>query len=520
MRPRSLFHHQLRNPRLFLSPVGSASPMNVLEHSKNQLPLWMVDLAVAAALALSVFYEWKPTLETRFYQDDYSHLFLAQNPSLGIIPGMIPWAQDWRPLGTFAPFYLMRGAFGLNPFAFHLTNMLVHLISGFLVYRLALVVLGAREFALLAAIFYTLHQAHTRSMQWAAGIDNFLSAVWYLLAFSLYLRFRKRGRSWAYWGSMAAFAAALLTKEWSITLVVVILWYEFTCGPAPSQLTQRAQWKTMAFLISGHCILLLTYLGTRILLFTLPTEGQYALRLSASLAMQNLAEYIGFAVSPISAFESPLTATSAGTLVALFVLILVSSRILQLHVIAFGLGWFIITLSPVLFISRLHPYFLAIPLAGFAIAVAALVKVALQLLPFATVRRPIVLLLAGLLFGTALIIGAEKVWVQQQAPGLVVPQRFADCTLSYVSSRWPALSSHSLLFFQDFQEEEAYFLAFGSAVNVLYNDNTIRTSFIPQNDTYSPFINVVAKPSSQNDKIVRRDVLAAFCANTSSLGLQ
>src|SRR5215813_13034473 len=134
--------------------------MSLWENSENRPSLQMIDVAVAAALAITVFYEWWPTLSTHFYQDDYWHLFLAQNPSLGIIPGMIPWAQDWRPLGTFAPFYLMRGAFGLNPFAFHLTNLAVHLLNGLLVYRVGLVMTGARRFALMAAIFYSLHFAH------------------------------------------------------------------------------------------------------------------------------------------------------------------------------------------------------------------------------------------------------------------------------------------------------------------------------------------------------------------------
>ena len=488
--------------------------MSLWEKSRSQHSLTMIDVGVCAALALSVFYEWWPTLGTRFYQDDYWSLFLAQNPALGLIPGAIPWAQDWRPLGAFAPFYLMRSAFGLNPFALHLTNMLVHLLSGLLVYRLALAMIGAREFALVTTIFYSLHLAHTRSMQWAAGIDNFLSAVWFLLAFSMYVQFRQHGRRWAYWGSLIAFAVSLLTKEWSVSLVPVLLYYEFLCAPAHLRLRPRAAWNTVGLPIVGYCVLLFTYLAVRILRFVLPSEGVYGLRLSASLALSNLAEYLRFAVFPTSVFGPALGAMLAGVFVVAFLLLLLLSLIYRWRLVSFGLGWFVITLSPVLFISRLEPYFLAIPLVGFAIAVGELAKITVHLLPFAAIQRWTAVVLAGVLFGTMLITGAKEVRIQQEAPWLVRPQRFADCTLAYVSSRWPSLPPNSLLFFQNFNAEEAYILGFGSAVNVHYNDTTIRTSFIPQNEIYSPFVNVEAKPSHQNDKIVRRDVLAAFCENT------
>ncbi len=495
--------------------------MGLWEKSKHQPSLWMIDVGVAAALALFVFCMWNPTLGIRFYQDDYWSLFLAQNPSLGLIPGAIPWAQDWRPLGAFAPFYIIRRLFGLNPYVFHLTNLLIHLLNGVLVYRLSLLLMGTREFALVAAIFYSLHLAHTRSMQWAAGIDCFLSTAWYLLAFSTYVQFRKNGHRWAYWASLIAFAAALLTKEWSVSFVAVALWYELVSGPASRRFRSRAQWKTAGVSIAGHCMLLFIYLGIRIALFTFPREGQYALHLSASLMMRNLAEYLRFAVFPVSAFESPLTPTLAGTLVALFLLMLVFSCIFRRQVMSFGLGWFVIALSPVLFISRLEPYFLAIPLAGFAIAVGALAKITVQLLPFDAIKRWAALVLAGMLVGTMLIAGAKEVRIQQEALWLVRPQRFADCTLAYLSSRWPSLAPNSLLFFRNFNAEEHYILGFGSAVNVYYNDNTIRTAFISRdNDNYSSLVNTLATPSLLEDKIVHREAVTAFCENTSSLRLQ
>lgn len=486
--------------------------MTLWGESSRRLPAWLIDCAFALALGLSVFYLWWPTLETRFYQDDYWILFLTQNPLLGVVPS--PGDPDWRPLGAFAPFYLLRWLFGLNPFAFHLANVLVHLLSGLVVYRLASAMMGARDWAIVAAIFYSLHWAHTRSMQWAAGIDNFLSAAWYLLAFLTYIRFRETRRRGAYWCSLLFFAAALLTKEWSVTLVPIMLWYELTAQPPSSRPRPTEQWKTLAIPWAGYGVLLFAYLSVRTLLFALPKEGQYALTLSTALALNNLAEYVRASVSSVA--DPPLTTMQAAMVLATLVFTLVASWILHWRLVILGLGWFVVTLSPILLISRRSSYFLAIPLVGMAIALASLVREAVQLLPVAAITRRASLVLGGLLLGGMLGSGAPEVRAQQAAQWLVRPQRLAECTLSYIASHWPSLPPHSVLYFRGFAAEEPYFLAFGTAINVHYNDNTIRSSFSPA-DTGSegPIPGARVDPPPLGAKVVPRDEVAS-CERLSS----
>jgi len=56
---------------------------------------------------------------------------------------------------------------------------------------------------------------------------------------------------------------------------------------------------------------------------------------------------------------------------------------------------------------------------------------------------------------------------------------------------------------------------------VHYNDNTIRSAFIPHDKaSYSPFVNVIAMPSPLEQKIVDRTALAVFCPQTLALGLE
>jgi hypothetical protein len=489
------------------------------EKSEIQSSRRMIDMTVAAVLGLGVFCLWAPTLGIRFYQDDYWSLFLSQNPYLGLIPAAIPWDHVWRPLGQFAPFFVIRRFFGLNPFVFHLTNLSIHLLNGFLVYRLALSMMERREFALVTTIFYTLNSVHTRMMQWAVGIESLLSATWYLLAFSMYLRFRQHASRSAYWLSLGAFTGSLLTKEWSISLVPLLLWYELVCDPSRGRLGQRAKWKTIMGSMAGYCIVLFTYVPVRMFLLTFPSTGQYALNLIGPLAVSNLAEYLRFAVLATSEIGPSLRPMLVGSVVTLLIFMLFLSWMLRLQLVVFGLGWFVITLIPVLFIPRLQPYYLVIPLVGFAITISALAKVTVQILPFGSMKRWAPLLLASLLSSAMLIITAKEVRTQQEALWLTKPQRFVDCTLAYLSNRWPSLPAHSLLFFLGLRPEEYLFLAFGSSVNVVYNDNTIRTAFIPSR-YYLPFVNTKATPSPLDKNIVDRETLNAFCKNKPSLRLQ
>lgn len=489
---------------------------------KASIPLspWIIDVGVAVMLGLAILYVWGPTLGIRFYQDDYWVLFLTQNPYLGLAPGAIPWAFYWRPLGLFVPFYVMRRLFGLDPFVFHVANLSIHLLNGVLVYRLGLVMMKMRTFALVAAIFYSLHLAHTRAFQWAVGMESLLSATWFLLAFRLYLRFRQEGHRWAYWASLIAFTAALLTKEWSVSFVPVLLWYELVCNPSSRSIRQWAQWKSVGIPLAGYCVPLSAYLAIRMSLYSFSSEGQYALIFGKTLALRNLAQHLDRAIFPAAASGFSLQPTVAGLLAASLLCMLLLSWTFRWRLMTFGLGWFVLTLSPVLFISRLESYFLVIPLVGLAMTVGAICERTVQILPLDSIRRRAPILLASILFGTMLLSAAKEVRIQQEAPWMVKPQRFVDCTLAYVSNRWPSLPAHSVLFFRDLHIDEPIYLGKGSAINVYYNDNTIRTSFMPHPGFRNLLVNTTATPSPLDDKIIHREALAAFCENSPLLRLQ
>lgn len=107
--------------------------------------LRLLALLVACAITLAVYW---PGLSGEFLFDDYPNIVDNQGvqPSSADLPSLIgaalssPSSEFKRPLASlsFAANYLVTG---LNPYWMKLTNLLIHLLNGWLVYLLALALL-------------------------------------------------------------------------------------------------------------------------------------------------------------------------------------------------------------------------------------------------------------------------------------------------------------------------------------------------------------------------------------------
>jgi tetratricopeptide (TPR) repeat protein len=146
--------------------------------------------------------------------------FAAFFPALSA--GLVNWddAQRYAPdyLGHYQPLTSLSYAldiliWGDNPFGQHLTNVLLHCLNACLLFKLA------RELdpksgvagAALAALLFSLHPLRVESVAWLTERRDVLSGAC-LLAATLAYHAHIRGRRWAYVLSVAAFAAAMLSK--------------------------------------------------------------------------------------------------------------------------------------------------------------------------------------------------------------------------------------------------------------------------------------------------------------------
>jgi tetratricopeptide (TPR) repeat protein len=193
----------------------------------RMLPVWQVSLIV-----LLVFLAYLPALRGGFVWDDDA--YVTENPTLRDWEGL---RQIWFKVGAVPQYYPMVHAsfwleyhlWGLNPFGYHLVNILLHAIAAILFWQVLLRLQAPG--AWLAAVIFALHPVQVESVAWITERKNVLSAVFYFAAALAYLRFvsfKEPGgpnRFHWYWylGALVLFLAALLSKTVTCSLPAALL---------------------------------------------------------------------------------------------------------------------------------------------------------------------------------------------------------------------------------------------------------------------------------------------------------
>lgn len=119
---------------------------------------------------------------------------------------------------------------GKNPGGYHLTNIIIHLLNGLLVYHLLFRLHGERLLALVAAAIFLFHPLQVESVAWISERKGLLSLFFMLLSWVGYCRYRNAqsgGGRFAYSISLAAFLLSLLAKTSSIVLPLILLMFDW-----------------------------------------------------------------------------------------------------------------------------------------------------------------------------------------------------------------------------------------------------------------------------------------------------
>jgi len=204
------------------------------------------EILLLSLLAIIVVLIYTPSLTTPFIFDDISNI--RDNPHIRI-PALslenLVWAGFHSPIANRPvaniSFALNYYANGYNPVGFHVVNVLIHIVSGFLLYFLAKATLASpalkSQYAQLGWIpFFTVfiwivHPLQTQSVSYLVQRMNSLEAMFYILAILLYARFRLSEHSRLKWllfaGCNGSGLLAFGTKEISATLPVFIILYEW-----------------------------------------------------------------------------------------------------------------------------------------------------------------------------------------------------------------------------------------------------------------------------------------------------
>ncbi|MEO8210933.1 MAG: tetratricopeptide repeat protein [bacterium] len=135
--------------------------------------------------------------------------------------------------------------YGLNPYGYHLTNVIIHIIACLLLFKILSTLFWRYKyrnlFSLLSTLIFAVHPIHTEAVSWVSGRTDSLVTLFFFGAFLFYLEFTKEQdhhkdknllhritkKNYFYlFLSLLFYVFGLLTKEMIVTLPVIIILYD------------------------------------------------------------------------------------------------------------------------------------------------------------------------------------------------------------------------------------------------------------------------------------------------------
>ena len=171
----------------------------------------------------------------------------------------------WRPL-VLLSFSLDFLFWGDDPFGYHLTNILVHILNVLLVFMLLRSLPNSRPFAFYAALLFGLHPLQTNAVSFISGRTDLLAAAFFLLGCLFFIRYitTQDSNVGCVLGLSLCLALSLMAKEATLTAPLLFL---ILAAFAKQPSVRRVAKATAASLA-----VLAAYLVTRALLETPVTE--------------------------------------------------------------------------------------------------------------------------------------------------------------------------------------------------------------------------------------------------------
>ncbi len=129
----------------------------------------------------------------------------------------------YQPLTTLS-FALEYKLFGFDPMPSHIINILLHLCSTFVVFKIAERLSRNRITAVVVSLLFAIHPMHVEEVAWASERKDMLYAFFYLLSVFFYLCYTDTGYKTKYYLATAGcFVLAVFSKTEAVTLPMLLV---------------------------------------------------------------------------------------------------------------------------------------------------------------------------------------------------------------------------------------------------------------------------------------------------------
>ncbi len=243
---------------------------------------------------------------------------------------------------------------GQNPWIYHLSNIIYHLLSVLFLYKLLEKTGIARQAAFAAAALFAVHPLNANAVAWIVGRNDTIMALFSILAFINLINYSIHGKNRyaVFYGLFTLLSA--LSKESGIFFIPVAFFYlvivkkeplkskTVIAGAAVSMLAAALWFAARSNAELGNSI---NNMGFDVFLFNLRVIPEYIGKF-----------FLPYDTSVLATFSLKYTATGIIIIVLLASLMvyLSKSRKLNYPMIIFGALWFVLPLLPTMFVSIIN----------------------------------------------------------------------------------------------------------------------------------------------------------------------
>jgi len=153
-------------------------------------------------------------------------ILVTQNYLVRNFSPMIFWSYDpelYIPI-TLLSFQINYALFDLNPFWYHLTNLIIHISNALLVFWLSLMIIKKRYLAVFAALIFAVHPLNTEAVAWISARKELLSTFFMLSALITYVK--TGDKRWMIVLSLILFVLAMMSKVTALVLPLILILYD------------------------------------------------------------------------------------------------------------------------------------------------------------------------------------------------------------------------------------------------------------------------------------------------------
>ena len=341
--------------------------MNIFNKNQNQIQALIVYI-VLTVVTLAVFWQVNQFDFVNF--DDPVYVTENSHIQSGITLDGFRWAFStrhasfWHPL-TWLSLMFDYQLFGLNAGCFHLTNLILHILSTLLLFWLFNRMTGAIWRSAFVAAFFAFHPLHVESVAWIAERKDVLSAFFWMLTICLYIYYTEKPAIKRYLLVLFFFVCALLSKPMVVTLPVIMILLDY--WPLKRFISKKGNWvlwqlkeKILFFVLSAVFSIIALYAQYKPSVKDFPLNSRLA---NAPVSFMNYLEKTFWphdmaVFYPFSA-QIPFWQVLGSSLLIIIISASVIVMVKRLPYLFVGWFWYAVTILPVTGIIQVGDFAMA-----------------------------------------------------------------------------------------------------------------------------------------------------------------